>query len=246
MEKNWIQWIITILEEYGRNFITGTFVTLEIAILGTVLGFLLGFALGIIRSTPISSEDGFIKRFFYWIFKAISTAYVQIFRCTPMMVQAMVLFYGFSTLGVKIPPFTAAVLVTLLNTGSYMAESVRGGIAAIDPGQFEGGKAMGMSHFQIMLHVILPQTFRNLIPEMGNQLITNLKMTSVLNVIGVGELYFATKTAANVYYRYFEAYLITGLVYFVLCYVASKLLGLLEKKMQGKADYELAVEYLPD
>ena len=103
-----------------------------------------------------------------------------------------------------------------------------------------------MSHFQIMLHVILPQTFRNLIPEMGNQLITNLKMTSVLNVIGVGELYFATKTAANVYYRYFEAYLITGLIYFVLCYVASKLLGLLEKKMQGKADYELAVEYMSD
>ena len=142
MEKNWIQWIITILEEYGRNFITGTFVTLEIAILGTVLGFLLGFGLGIIRSTPISSEDGFIKRFFYWIFKTISTTYVQIFRCTPMMVQAMVLFYGFSTLGVKIPPFTAAVLVTLLNTGAYMAESVRGGIAAIDPGQFEGGNAI--------------------------------------------------------------------------------------------------------
>ena len=105
---------------------------------------------------------------------------------------------------------------------------------------------MGMSHSKIMLHVILPQAFRNLIPEMGNQLITNLKMTSVLNVIGVGELYFATKTAANVYYRYFEAYLITGLIYFVLCYTASKLLSLLEKKMQGKADYELAVEYMPD
>ena len=124
-----------------------------------------------------------------------------------------------------------------------MAETVRGGILSIDPGQHEGAKALGMSHFTTMFSVILPQAFRNIIPEMGNLFITNLKMTSVLNVIGIAELYFVTKTAANVYYCYFEAFTLTGLIYLVLCIIFSRLLKLLEKKMAGKTDYELAMEY---
>ena len=163
-----------------------------------------------------------------------------------MMVQAMVIYYGLRQNGVNISSFVAAVFVILLNTGAYMAESVRGGISAIDNGQFEGAKAMGMSHFTTMFSVVLPQVFKNLIPEMGNQFITNLKMTSVLNVIGIAELYFVTKTAANTYYRYFEAFLITGVIYLILCEISGRLLSVLEKKMQGKKDYELAPEYFED
>ena len=97
-----------------------------------------------------------------------------------------------------------------------------------------------------MFSVVLPQAFRNIIPEMGNLFITNLKMTSVLNVIGISELYFITKTAANTYYKYFEAFLITGAIYLVLCIIFTQLLNLLEKKLEGKKDYELATEYLTD
>jgi putative lysine transport system permease protein len=246
MEKNLLEWIIFLLQEYGVFFWKGTVVTLETSVLGTVLGFLLGFVFGIVQSTPIAPQDHWIKKLYYRILKFICKVFVHIFRGTPMMVQAMVIYYGLKQNGIDISSFNAAVLVILLNTGAYMAETVRGGILSIDHGQFEGGKALGMSHFTIMFSVVLPQAFRNIIPEMGNLFITNLKMTSVLNVIGIAELYFVTKTAANTYYKYFEAFLITGAIYFILCTIFTKLLSILEKKLEGKKDYALATEYLDD
>lgn len=246
MEKNLFEWLIFLLQKYGEYFWKGTVVTLETSILGTFLGLLLGFLIGIVQSTPVHREDSLSKRIYNKILKGISTVFVHIFRGTPMMVQAMAIYYGLKQYGVNISPFNAAVLVIMLNTGAYMAETVRGGIISIDNGQFEGGKALGMSHFTIMFSIILPQAFRNIIPEMGNLFITNLKMTSVLNVIGIAELYFATKTAANTYYRYFEAFLITGAIYFILCAFFTKLLSMLEKKLEDKNDYELATEYLTD
>ena len=246
MERNIIQWIIFLMQEYGTYFWKGTLVTLETAILGTLLGLVLGFVIGIVKSTPIAPEDSMVKKIYYKVLKTVCDGFVQVFRGTPMMVQAMIIYYGLKQYGIDISSFNAAILVILLNTGAYMAETVRGGIQSIDNGQFEGGKALGMSHFTIMFSVVLPQAFRNIIPETGNLFITNLKMTSVLNVIGISELYFATKTAANTYYRYFEAFLITGAIYFILCAVFSKLLSILEKKMEGKKDYELATEYIGD
>lgn len=246
MEKNIFEWILFLLQKYGVYFWKGTVITLETSILGTLLGFLLGFLLGIIQSTPVHPEDGRLKRIYYKAIKMLCNVFIHLFRGTPMMVQAMIIYYGLKQHGVDISSFHAAVLVISLNTGAYMAETVRGGIISIDNGQFEGGKALGMSHFTIMFSVVLPQAFRNIIPEMGNLFITNLKMTSVLNVIGIAELYFATKTAANTYYRYFEAFLITGAIYFVLCAIFTKLLTMLERKLEDKKDYELATEYLTD
>lgn len=246
MEKNTLEWILFLLREYGTYFWKGTLITLETSILGTVLGFILGFMIGIVQSTPIHDEDHVMKRTFYKTSKIISNVFVQIFRGTPMMVQAMVIYYGLKQNGVNITPFTAAAVVIMFNTGAYMAETVRGGIISIDKGQFEGGKALGMSHFTIMFSVVLPQAFRNIIPEMGNLFITNLKMTSVLNVIGIAELYFATKTAANTYYRYFESFLITGAIYLILCAITAKLLSMLEHRLADKNEYELAAEYITE
>lgn len=246
MEKNTIEWIIFLLREYGIYFWRGTIITLETSILGTMLGFLMGFLIGVLQSTPVHAEDQLIKKLFYKGLKTISNVFVQLFRGTPMMVQAMVIYYGLKQNGINITPFTAAALVIMFNTGAYMAETVRGGIISIDKGQFEGGKALGMSHFTIMFSIVLPQAFRNIVPEMGNLFITNLKMTSVLNVIGIAELYFATKTAANTYYRYFESFLITGAIYFILCAITSKLLSILEAKLEDKNEYELAAEYITE
>ena len=103
---------------------------------------------------------------------------------------------------------------------------------------------MGMSPFKTMLHVVLPQAFKNIIPEMANLFLTNLKMTSVLNVIAVQELFMAAKTVGGNYYKYFESYLVIAVIYFVLCFLFNKVFILLEKKMQGKTDYALAVEYM--
>lgn len=103
---------------------------------------------------------------------------------------------------------------------------------------------MGMSPFKTMLYVVLPQAFKNIIPEMANMFLTNLKMTSVLNVIAVQELFMAAKTVGGNYYKYFESYLVIAVIYFILCFVFDKVFKLIEKKMQGRTDYALAVEYM--
>ena len=174
----------------------------------------------------------------------IATAYVEIFRDTPMIVQAMIIYYGIRQAGVELTPVIAGILVTVLNTGAYMAETVRGGIGSIDLGQREGAWAMGMSPMKTMLYIVLPQAFQNIIPEMANTFLTNLKMTSVLNVIAVQELFMAAKTVGGNYYKYFESYLVIAVIYFVLCFFFNKLFGFMEEKMKGKTDYALAVEYM--
>ena len=141
-------------------------------------------------------------------------------------------------------PVFAGILVTLLNTGAYMAETVRAGIGSIDIGQREGAWAMGMSPMKTMFYVVLPQAFKNIVPEMANTFLTNLKMTSVLNVIAVQELFMAAKTVGGNYYKYFESYLVIAVIYFVLCFLFNKIFNLMEKKLKGKSDYVLAVEYM--
>lgn len=170
---------------------------------------------------------------------------VEVFRDTPMIVQAMIVYYGIRQMGYEnLTPVFAGILVTVLNTGAYMGETVRAGIGSIDMGQREGAWAMGMSPFKTMLYVVLPQAFKNIIPEMANTFLLNLKMTSVLNVIAVQELFMAAKTVGGNYYKYFESYLVIAVIYFVLCFVFDKLFKLIEKKLQGKTDYALAVEYM--
>ena len=124
--------------------------------------------------------------------------YIEFFRGTPMIVQAMVIFYGSAlAFGIDMDRTVAAIFIVSINTGAYMAEIVRGGVISIDKGQFEAAQAIGMNHVQTMLHVVLPQVIRNILPATGNQFIINIKDTSVLNVIGVTELFFQTKSVAG-------------------------------------------------
>lgn len=155
-----------------------------------------------------------------------------------------IIYYGLRQLGFDMQPVAAGILVTVLNTGAYMAETVRAGIGSIDIGQREGAWAMGMSPMKTMLYIVLPQAFKNIIPEMANTFLTNLKMTSVLNVIAVQELFMAAKTVGGNYYKYFESYLVIAVIYFVLCFLFNKLFNFMEKKLKGRNDYALAVEYM--
>ena len=129
----------------------------------------------------------------------------------------------------------AAFFIVSINTGAYMAETVRGGILSVDPGQTEGAKAIGMNHVQTMLYVILPQTLRNILPQIGNNLIINIKDSSVLSVIGVFDLMYATTTVAGVYYRQMEVYCVALVVYLILTLVASRLLEAFGKKLGAEA-----------
>lgn len=240
------EWVAFLAKKYFNMFLSGTWITLYVAIIGTIIGFLLGFLIGVIEDVQINSEDNIFKKIIIKLVKIIFAVYVEVFRDTPMIVQAMVIYYGIRLAGGSISPIPAGILVTFLNTGAYMAETVRAGIKSIDVGQREGALALGMSPLKAMVVVIIPQAFRNIIPEMANMFLTNLKMTSVLNVIGVSELFLVAKTTGAIYYRYFEAYLLIAVIFFVLCFIFNRLFLILEKKLAARKDYVLAVEYIDD
>ena len=240
------EWVAFLAKKYFNMFLSGTWITLYVAIIGTIIGFLLGFLIGVIEDVQINREDNIFKKIIIKLVKIIFAVYVEVFRDTPMIVQAMVIYYGIRLAGGSISPIHAGILVTFLNTGAYMAETVRAGIKSIDVGQREGALALGMSPLKAMVVVIIPQAFRNIIPEMANMFLTNLKMTSVLNVIGVSELFLVAKTTGAIYYRYFEAYLLIAVIFFVLCFIFNRLFLVLEKKLAARKDYVLAVEYIDD
>ncbi len=153
---NLFEWMVFLFQEYGEMFWQGTLVTLYIAIAGTIIGFVLGFVLGVLSDLQVSPHDPWYRRLPVWILKWIGDIYIEIFRDTPMIVQAMVIYYGLRSAGIEITPVPAAILVTVLNTGAYMSETVRAGINSVDPGQREGGLALGMTTMKIMVKVILP------------------------------------------------------------------------------------------
>ena len=241
---NSFEWVIYIAQEYAELFIRGTWITLIVSVLGTLIGFVLGYAVGMIEDSQISPEDHIIKRGIIGFFKLLAKIYVELFRGTPMIVQAMIVFYGLRQSGLEIGSISAGILVTVLNTGAYMSETVRAGIKSIDAGQREGALALGMSPIAAMFYIILPQAFKNIVPEMANMFLTNLKMTSVLNVIGVQELFLQAKTAGGTYYKYLESYLVIAAIYLVLCFVFSRIFTFVEKKMAGQKEYVLAIEYM--
>ena len=214
--------ILFILQKYGVSFLNGAGKTMALALVGTLIGCIIGFAVGIVQTIPVDKKDNPVKRGVLGLIKLILNIYVEVFRGTPMMVQAMFIYYGSSVLfGFNMSQTFAAYFIISINTGAYMAETVRGGILSIDPGQTEGAKAIGMNHIQTMVNVIMPQALRNIMPQIGNNLIINIKDSSVLSMIGVVELFYATKGVAGAYYTYFEAFTITMVIYFILTFTCS-------------------------
>lgn len=240
LPEGFFQWVWYLIQQYGILFIQGALYTLIIALIGTIVGCIIGFLVGIVRTIEINPDANSIQKGFLKCVQWILSAYVEFFRGTPMIVQSMVIFYGaMEVFSIDMSPLVAGLIVVSINTGAYMAETVRGGIASIDTGQTEGAKAIGMTHFQTMLYIILPQTLRNIMPQIGNNLIINIKDTSVLNVISVTELYFVGKSAAGAYYRYFEVFFIICIIYFVMNFAVSRILRFIEKKMDGPDSYQL-------
>lgn len=241
MPGDFIGRIFYILDKYGASFIRGAGVTMIIALVGTFIGCIIGFAVGIVQTVPSGKHDHPVKRVILWVIKLILNIYVEVFRGTPMMVQAMFIYFGSAAVfNINMSMWFAAFFIVSINTGAYMAETVRGGILSIDPGQSEGAKAIGMNHYQTMINVMLPQALRNIMPQIGNNLIINIKDTCVLSVIGTVELFYTTKGVAGALYTYFEAFTIAMVIYFILTFTCSRLLRLWEKRMDGPDNYDLA------
>ena len=238
MPSTFFGWVGFLLEQYGGLFLSGTLTTLLIAITGTLFGFAIGLLVAIVRTIEIPRGMGPVKRAIRKLAHILIGVYIQVFRGTPMIVQAMVIYYGsMQYLGIDMERTAAAILIISINTGAYMAEIIRGGIISVDKGQFEAAHAIGMTHWQTMTTVVLPQAIRNILPSVGNELIVNIKDSSVLNVISVSELFFQAKSAAGTYYKYFEVFFIIAVIYLVLTVTVSRVLRFVEKKMDGPDNY---------
>ena len=233
--------VMVVFQRYGMSMLQGAGVSIRIALVGTLVGCIIGFAVGIVQTIPVEAKDNPVKKVVLWIIKLIMNAYVEFFRGTPMMAQAMFIYYGMlPLLGLNLSMWQAAYFILSINTGAYMAETVRGGILSIDPGQTEGAKAIGMTHVQTMLYVILPQALRNIMPQIGNNLIINIKDTCVLSIIGTVELFYTTKGVAGALYTYFESFTIAMVIYFIMTFTCSRILRVIERKMDGPDNYDLA------
>ena len=223
-----------ILKKYGVDILKGVGYTMLIALVATIVGLLIGIIVGVIRTIPKSKNK--LVAVIQKVVDFILSAYIEIFRGTPMMVQAMVIFWGYAFLsgGTTLPLLWSALFIVSINTGAYIAEIVRGGIISISKGQFEGARAIGMNHFQLMTYVVIPQVIRNILPAVSNEFVINIKDTSVLNVIGVVELFYQATIIAKSTYQIFATYTIICVVYFILTFAITRILRLVEKKLDGE------------
>lgn len=229
--------------QYGSSYLDGAKNTLILAVVATAIGCVIGLLCGVLQTIPHAKSDHLLKRFFLTLIRVIIRVYVEIFRGTPMILQAVFIYFGLPYFTDNTVSFSSiwmvSILVVSINTGAYMAESVRGGILSIDPGQTEGAKAIGMSHWQTMTCVILPQALRNIMPQIGNNFIINVKDTSVMFIIGFTEFFAKHQGIVGATYKYFPSAAIEMLGYLTMTLAASFLLRFVERRMDGADSYEL-------
>ena len=235
-----------LMDKYRPMYMSGIWNTLKLAFLATLIGCFIGLLCGILNTIPYTKNDPLPKRFLLKLLRVIIRIYVEVFRGTPMVLQSVFIYYGlpyFSNNALRFDNiFAAALLIVSINTGAYMAESVRGGIISIDPGQTEGAKAIGMTHFQTMVNVIMPQALRNIMPQIGNNYIINVKDTSVMFIIGFTEFFASHRYIVGINNKYFPSAVIEMAGYLAMTLIASGILRLVEKLMDGSDSYELVQE----
>ena len=231
----------TVLQKYGFSYLRGAGTTLLLALVGTFFGCLIGFAVGALQTIPIDKQrDPVWKRVLLKILHIFLRCYVELFRGTPMIVQAVFIYYGLlQVFGIKMGMWQAGFFIVSINTGAYMAEIVRGGIISIDRGQFEGAMSIGMTHAQTMFKVIIPQVMRNILPSVSNEFVINIKDTSVLNVIGVTELYYFAGIIKRQNFQTFQTYFVICILYFILTFTVTRLLRWVERKLDGNENYTI-------
>ena len=224
---------LEILSKYYLSFLLGIRTTLIVALSGTLIGLCIGLLVGGVRAIKLDKTASGFNKTVKKIIDLILKVYIEVFRGTPMMVQAVFIYYLVYTNIVRWDKMVAAIFIISINTGAYMAEIVRSGIQAVDVGQNEAARSLGMSSMQTMMSVILPQANKNAVPAIGNELIVNIKDSSVLMIISITELMFQSNSIAGTTYRFTETYFVTAMIYLCLTTISSLILNAIEKRMNN-------------
>lgn len=219
----------SLFTKYSDHFLHGAWMALVLSLITVVLSTILGTIFALFKMSKIKP------------LKWIVSAYIEVFRSTPLMVQVMVIYFGAAAMGVKVSvPFMKdfnsffwGLLVLVLNSSAYVAEIVRSGIGAVDAGQVEAARSLGMSHTLALKMVVLPQAFRNILPALMNEFVSIIKETSIVSLVGISELMFSAKDVVSISYRTLEPYVIAAIIYFIMVFPLSKLVGYVERRMSA-------------
>ena len=215
------------VNDYYLSYLQGAGVTILLSFMALLFGFIVGLVACVCK---ISNKS---------VLKWIANVYIEVIRYTPLLVQVMIIAYGFPMiLGIKYPTmfgyddtFTAAVMAMILNSGAYIAEILRSGISSVDKGQMEASRSLGLTYLQSMRYIIVPQAVKNILPALANEFISLVKESAIVAFVGVTDIMFVANSVKNSTYNGFGPYLFAALIYFVITFTLSKLVGLLEKKM---------------
>lgn len=224
------------MDEYGSYFVTGAFTTVKLAFFTVIFGVILGMLISLVRLS-----GNIVLRF-------LATAYIEIVRGTPLLVQIFIIYFslpiglewicthvGLPAETFKMPDFVACVLALSLNSAAYVAEIFRAGIQAVDKGQMEAARSIGMPRGMAMLHIVLPQAVRNILPALGNEFVVIIKESSQVMVIGMADLMYKTNLIRGATYISFEPLLVAAAIYFTLTFPLSKLLSYIERRLSTNA-----------
>lgn len=222
---------ILIIKRYWKLILSGVQTTLLLSLVGTVVGFFLALIFANLQLNTVNRRDNIIIKILKQIGIYFSKIYVTVIRGTPMIVQAMIFYYSFYQLGIRWSPLQAGLFTISVNTTAYLTEVIKGAILAIDKGQVEAARSLGMSRIQTMRHIVLPQAIKNSMAPIGNEFIINIKDSAVLSIIQVQDLFSVMDSAAGTLFLQIEAMLIAAGIYLVLTFTTSLILKKIATKI---------------
>ncbi|HCW8423572.1 ABC transporter permease subunit [Staphylococcus aureus] len=210
------------ISKYGSFFLKGIKITILISLIGVALGSILGAFVALMKLSKIK------------IISWIASIYIEILRGTPMLVQVFIVFFGITAaLGLDISALVCGTIALVINSSAYIAEIIRAGINAVDKGQMEAARSLGLNYRQTMKSVIMPQAIRNILPALGNEFVTLIKESSIVSTIGVGEIMFNAQVVQGISFDPFTPLLVAAALYFVLTFVLTRIMNMIEGRLNA-------------
>ncbi|HBC4418067.1 TPA: ABC transporter permease subunit [Staphylococcus aureus] len=210
------------ISKYGSFFLKGIKITILISLIGVALGSILGAFVALMKLSKIK------------IISWIASIYIEILRGTPMLVQVFIVFFGITAaLGLDISALVCGIIALVINSSAYIAEIIRAGINAVDKGQMEAARSLGLNYRQTMKSVIMPQAIKNILPSLGNEFVTLIKESSIVSTIGVGEIMFNAQVVQGISFDPFTPLLVAAALYFVLTFVLTRIMNMIEGRLNA-------------
>ena len=208
--------------QYYHFFVSGVGVTLFLSFFGVFLGVIIGIFLALMKL----SKNGLVNK--------LAAIYIEIVRGTPLLVQLYIIYYGLPKVtGINMPDLALGIIAVSINSSAYVAEIIRAGIQSIDRGQMEASRSLGMTHSMSMKYIIIPQAFKNILPALGNEFIVLIKESAIVSVVGMHDLMYNADTIRGISYKPFLPLFIAAIIYFIITFSLSKLLGMVERRLRA-------------